>query len=42
MKNLVGVVIAACLIYLCVVETLQLVAMLGAVEFAQQELSDGD
>ena len=38
MKNIIGVVIAICLLYLCVIQTMQLVAVLGAVDYAQQEL----
>ncbi len=40
MKTIVGIVIAICLLYLCVIQTMQLVAVVGAVDYAQQELDE--
>jgi|SaaInl4_135m_RNA_FD_contig_31_2148_length_2502_multi_4_in_0_out_0_2 hypothetical protein len=42
MKGAIGVIIAICLIYLCVVQTAQLFAIIKAADFAQQELSSQD
>ena len=40
MKTIVSIVIAICLLYLCVIQTMQLVAVVGAVDYAQQELDE--
>ncbi|MDA1190764.1 MAG: hypothetical protein O3A46_03660 [Candidatus Poribacteria bacterium] len=38
MKNFLGIVIAVCLLYLCVMQTVQVVTIIKTAEFARQEI----